>query len=253
MRTCRRACNLFLLALILIARPALAQEAPGEFVPGAESERVRPYTPPATPAKVPTSEEAAPDEDPTPTRELTPDEKQSLEKLFPGKDPDEVPVEPVAVPPRPGTEQPHEGEVVVPPKTAPEGAPVTPPSEPAPAIVPDPEQALKANEEKGPDIYMDMSRVAVFRVLNKQTTRIRNVEVAENNHTVFGPLDIALTECWRAPPDAQPASKALVRILEEKPETKQKTELFYGWLFSANPSLNDLEHPVYDVTLVGCK
>lgn len=262
MQTCRQACKLFLLALLLFSvRPALAQEAPGEEVPAAESERVRPYIAPAVPAKIPTSEEAAPDDkpepaNPSPSRELTPEEKQSLEKLFPGKNPSEVPVAPVQAPPRPGSETKPgehslEGEVVVPSKTMPQEAPVNP-AEAAPTIVPQPEQPPVA-AEKGPDIYMDMSRVAVLRLLNKQTTRIRTVEVAENNHFAFGGLDIALTECWRSPPDAQPASAALLRITEERPETRRKTELFYGWLFSANPSLNDMEHPVYDVTLVECK
>ena len=41
-------------------------------------------------------------------------------------------------------------------------------------------------------------------------------------------------------------------INDLKPGEKM-IEVFKGWMFASSPSLNGLEHPVYDVLVLDCK
>lgn len=265
--------------LALLPRLAAAQEAPGEFVPGAENERARPF---AAPEKAPETGMSAeerkaldslfeghspvPDGSkraPAPTQTQAP---EGTEPIFPTPDGAPPAGYRPSVPARPGSEEAppaaadeapaavpdaesvpegEQGEVVVPQQPVPAEAPAQPAAEEAPPPA--------AQAPAGPDIYMDMSRVAVIRLLNKQTTRSRTLEVAENNKLIHGTLEIALEECWHSAPSSASEAAALLHIFDTKPDTQKREAIFHGWVFSAYPSLNHLEHPVYDVTLVTCK
>lgn len=266
---------LSLLAALLLALPAFAQEAPGEPVPEPQGRRIVPFTDTDAPVRREKLEG------------ISHEDREALEQLFEGHSaipgdaispdanlpkgyrpsvPSRGPVpapapdgEPTAGAPAPEHAAPEEeGEIVNPsqsqqPVTAP--APAAADTTPPAALTTETDEAAPpamGRPVPTPDIYMDISRIATLRVLNKQTTRSRTVEVAENNQVSQGTLEVALEECWRSPPDARAESAALLRIWENKPDTG-KTELFHGWIFSLNPSLNHLEHPVYDITLVECK
>ena len=39
----------------------------------------------------------------------------------------------------------------------------------------------------------------------------------------------------------------------EKSLRGENVELFKGWMFSSNPALSSMEHPVYDIWVIGCE
>ncbi len=169
-----------------------------------------------------------------PSKELSPDERQGLNNLFQGKLEEEKAKKPTVLDAVPLNPFPASEPVVTPPG----GSNISP----EPAITPLPDAKL----------YMNTARLLKFTILNKQTTRLYNQELNAGGSTTFGPLTIKLIECWHSSPETTPDSAALLQITEKRSDAKPKT-IFLGWMFASTPSLNPLEHPVYDITVKECR
>ena len=101
-----------------------------------------------------------------------------------------------------------------------------------------------------PPTFEDRKTV-VLRALDKVTARTQTFEVPVGQQFNFGALTIAVRAC-RARPPLEPAdAAAFLQIVEQKPG-ESMTALFSGWMFASKPSLSALEHPVYDVWVIGC-
>lgn len=90
-----------------------------------------------------------------------------------------------------------------------------------------------------------------LRGLNKVTARQSILEQRIGYTSYFGNLEILAEKCWVAPPEDSPESKVLLDIWEQKPN-EEKKRIFYGWMFASSPGLVSLEHPVYDINVLGC-
>ncbi len=94
--------------------------------------------------------------------------------------------------------------------------------------------------------------VAIIQGLNKITAKTSILEIKVGDTIKFGKLTVTVHKCWQAPLDQKPDSKVLMDIYEnDNEETKKR--IFYGWMFASSPSISALEHPIYDITVVGCK
>jgi len=103
------------------------------------------------------------------------------------------------------------------------------------------------------------SNIAQLQVLNKTTAKTTLVEIRTGQEVDLGSIAVSVRKCWQAPLDQKPESKILVEVSEIKIEKsseeilRQKTRIFYGWLFASSPSVSGLEHPIYDIVAMGCK
>lgn len=93
---------------------------------------------------------------------------------------------------------------------------------------------------------------ARLRILDKIVARTSPIDVPINQEVKVGTLSITVRSCVVAPPEAPPESSAFLEITETKP-SEQPKQIFSGWMFASSPALSSLEHPVYDVWVVGCK
>ena len=94
--------------------------------------------------------------------------------------------------------------------------------------------------------------VAGLRALDKVTARVEELEVPNNQPLTFGTLVITAHTCRVTPPEEAPEAAAFLDISELKPGEKD-TQVFRGWMFASSPALSPMEHPVYDIWLIGCK
>lgn len=94
--------------------------------------------------------------------------------------------------------------------------------------------------------------VAVFSGLDKITGRIITFEVATNETVQFGSLQITERVCYSRPPTEAPQTDSFLEIDSIDADNKYK-RVFTGWMFAGSPSLHALDHPVYDIWLLGCK
>ena len=94
--------------------------------------------------------------------------------------------------------------------------------------------------------------IAVLQGLDKISARTSQIEAPVGGSIKFGTLSIVVRDCEQSPPEDPPENAAFVQIYETPPGEDTK-RLFSGWMFSSSPALSELEHPVYDVTLLACK
>ncbi len=92
----------------------------------------------------------------------------------------------------------------------------------------------------------------VLQGMDKVTARVWSFEAPTGRTVRFGTLEIVVQKCERTPPEEPPESAAYLDIYEAKPN-EARIELFHGWMFASSPGLSGLEHPVYDVWVLGCK
>ena len=99
------------------------------------------------------------------------------------------------------------------------------------------------------DIPMD---IVVLRGLDKVTGRTStfSIPIGEVGH--FGKTLIVPDSCYSRPPEESPENAAFLFVFE-KSLKGENIELFKGWMFSSNPALSSMEHPVYDIWVVECQ
>lgn len=93
---------------------------------------------------------------------------------------------------------------------------------------------------------------AVLRGLDKVTGRIKTFEIPVGGVGQFGRTFVAVESCFTHPPEESPENSAFLYIYE-KSLKGENIELFKGWMFSSDPALSSMEHPVYDVWVLSCK
>ncbi|HBM91025.1 MAG TPA: DUF2155 domain-containing protein [Rhodospirillaceae bacterium] len=94
--------------------------------------------------------------------------------------------------------------------------------------------------------------VAVLRALDKMTARVAEIELETQKSYTFGTLAITVRSCRKTPPEETPEAAAFLDISEIKADEEEKI-VFRGWMFASSPALSAMEHPVYDLWLMGCK
>ena len=99
---------------------------------------------------------------------------------------------------------------------------------------------------------INKANTVVIKALNKITAKTYTYEIQVGKSIEFERLIIKPLFCWKSSPSQVQENKALFEI-EEIKLNGIKEKLFYGWMFSANPSVSSIQHSMYDIILVNCK
>jgi hypothetical protein len=103
-------------------------------------------------------------------------------------------------------------------------------------------------DEKG------VRRSVLMGGLDKITARTFKFEAPVGTTVRFNKLLITARTCNVRPPEETPETSVFVEIAEPAAEGGDDLQrLFSGWMFASSPGLNALEHPVYDVWVMGCQ
>jgi hypothetical protein len=95
-------------------------------------------------------------------------------------------------------------------------------------------------------------RVAVLGLLNKRNGLSRDLTLRPGQAVRVGDVIVRLRACeTTAPWEIQSLTGAFVQIDVRNPQG-QFQRVFSGWLYRESPSLNVVEHPVYDVWPKSC-
>jgi hypothetical protein len=100
-------------------------------------------------------------------------------------------------------------------------------------------------------------RVATLGFLNKRNNITQDVVLKSGESRRIGNAIVKLATCEKSAPwEDPPETGAFVQLfVEERATTSQPLawrKVFSGWLFRNSPSLNVVEHPVYDVWVKDC-
>lgn len=95
-------------------------------------------------------------------------------------------------------------------------------------------------------------RVAVIGLLNKRNGIARDITLKPGEATRVGDVIIRLRACeMTAPWENQKLTGAFVQT-DVRGRDQKWRRVFSGWLFKESPSLNAVEHPIYDVWPKSC-
>ncbi|MEO1161288.1 MAG: DUF2155 domain-containing protein, partial [Pseudomonadota bacterium] len=67
-----------------------------------------------------------------------------------------------------------------------------------------------------------------------------------------GALNVYPRICNSRPPTEEPKTTSFVQV-DENLLSGGTRRIFSGWMLAESPGLNAVEHPVYDVWLIGCR
>lgn len=162
---------------------------------------------------------------------------------------------PVAAPAKPGTT----------PASATAAAPVlAQPSSPYKPITPPPAAALTIPQPYNPMAKVEQAalntavpgkdgikRMIVMRGLDKITGRPANILAPVGVPVNFATLTITARYCYSTPITEPPETTAFVQIEDHRPDQDAK-QVFSGWMLASSPSLNGLQHPLYDAWVISC-
>lgn len=96
-------------------------------------------------------------------------------------------------------------------------------------------------------------RVATVGLLNKRNNVSQDFELKPGETAEQGPVIIRLEACERTAPYEFPQETgAFVQVDVRERGQEDHSRIFSGWLFKQSPSLNVVEHPVYDVWVKDC-
>ena len=96
-------------------------------------------------------------------------------------------------------------------------------------------------------------RVGVLGVLNKRNGQSVDLELKPGEQRQVGAALVRLRACDRTQNwEAEQLTGAFVQV--DIPDNQRRVRrVFSGWLFKETPSLNVVEHPVYDVWVKECR
>lgn len=100
-------------------------------------------------------------------------------------------------------------------------------------------------------------RVATLGLLNKRNNITQDVKLRPGESRRVGDVIVRLATCERtAPWEPRAETGAFVQVLvQERAQAGEEPQwrgIFSGWLFRNSPSLNVVEHPIYDVWIKDC-
>ncbi|WP_341713852.1 DUF2155 domain-containing protein [Erythrobacter sp.] len=97
-------------------------------------------------------------------------------------------------------------------------------------------------------------RVAMIGLLNKRNNVSQDLEMKPGEQRRVGDVIVRVQACERTAPWEMPKETgAFVQVLvKRRGSSDQFDRIFSGWLFKNSPSLNVVEHPIYDVWVKDC-
>ncbi len=91
---------------------------------------------------------------------------------------------------------------------------------------------------------------AEFKVLDKISNKLYEKKISINNSDSIGTLVIEVYSCFSEPPDEIPEDYVLIDVKDIFKD--EENSIYKGWMISSSPDVTPLEHPIYDLWLLGC-
>ncbi|MWV28972.1 DUF2155 domain-containing protein [Erythrobacter sp. GH3-10] len=100
-------------------------------------------------------------------------------------------------------------------------------------------------------------RVATLGLINKRNNISRDIEISPGESRRVDDVIVRLSACERTAPWESPAEtgafvQVFVNDVRNPDQDPEFLRVFSGWLFKNSPSLNVVEHPIYDVWVKDC-
>ncbi len=129
--------------------------------------------------------------------------------------------------------------------------------QPGAAAQTDKPKTLKAPGLQKAETTPNKDRVATLGLLNKRNNLTQDIVLKTGESREVGNVTVKLESCERTLPwESVKETGAFVKVsVFERPGPGKDpvwNQIFSGWLFKNSPSVNVVEHPIYDVWVKDC-
>ena len=105
----------------------------------------------------------------------------------------------------------------------------------------------ESDVKKSEKIYINLT------ALDKITAKTSAIKLAIGEKKFFGPLEIKALKCQLSESNDSPDVVAYLQVKDLSTKNNNQVFLFNGWTFASNPTLQSMDHPIYDLWIVGCE
>ncbi|MBT6223582.1 MAG: DUF2155 domain-containing protein [Rhodobiaceae bacterium] len=90
-------------------------------------------------------------------------------------------------------------------------------------------------------------------ILDKITAKVIKLDIPTNSVFYYKEIEIKPKKCFIKNHLSNNSNSFSNLEINKKTENNNYISLFDGWFFKSRPSLNDFDHPIYDIWLNSCK
>ena len=113
-------------------------------------------------------------------------------------------------------------------------------------------KSINLKEKKKKESEIKITRVNIV-ALDKITAKTSDINLLLGETKKFGLLEIKAIKCGNIESQLDQGQAAYIQVKDLSDNVKDQVFVFNGWTFSSSTTLNPLDHPVYDLWLVGCE
>ena len=92
-----------------------------------------------------------------------------------------------------------------------------------------------------------------IRALDKITAKTSEIRLAIGENKFFGPLEIKALKCQLAENNDSTDTVAYLQVKDLSSKDNNQVFLFNGWTFASSPTLQSIDHPIYDLWITSCE
>jgi len=89
--------------------------------------------------------------------------------------------------------------------------------------------------------------------LDKITAKTSSIRLAVGDKKFFGSLEIKALKCQLSEGKDTSDTVAYIQVKDLSAKDNNQVFLFNGWTFASSPTLQSIDHPVYDLWITSCE
>ena len=111
------------------------------------------------------------------------------------------------------------------------------------------EKILSSKEinKKDDKVYVNLT------ALNKITAKTSSLKLAIGENSFFGSLEIKALKCQLSQTESASETIAYIQVKDLSNKRNDQVFIFNGWTFASSPTLQSIDHPVYDLWITSCE
>ena len=92
-----------------------------------------------------------------------------------------------------------------------------------------------------------------LKALDKITAKTSTIRLAVGEKNFFGPLEIKALKCQISEGKDISDTVAYIQVKDLSAKDNNSVFLFNGWTFASSPTLQSIDHPIYDLWITSCE
>ena len=100
---------------------------------------------------------------------------------------------------------------------------------------------------KNDKIYVNL------KTLDKITAKTSDIKLIVGEKFLFGPLEIKVLKCQYSEVENIADTVAYLQVKDLSTKDNDQVFLFNGWTFKSSPTLQSIDHPIYDLWVMSCE